>query len=38
VACDRHYRVIVLRKRLATDKGQMRLFVSVRPNHPCRAW
>jgi len=30
VACDRHYRVIVLRKRLATDKGQMRLFENYR--------
>ena len=30
VACDRDYRVIVLRKRLATDKGQMRLFEEYR--------
>jgi hypothetical protein len=29
-ACDREYRVIVLRKRLATDKGQMRLFEEYR--------
>ena len=30
VACDRDYRVIVLRKRLATDKGQMRMFEEYR--------
>jgi hypothetical protein len=30
VACDRDYRVIVLRKKLATDKGQMRLFEEYR--------
>lgn len=30
VACDRDYRVIVLRKRLATDKGQLRLFEEYR--------
>ena len=30
VACGRHYRVIVLRKRLATDNGQMRLFEDYR--------
>jgi hypothetical protein len=30
VACNREYRVIVLRKRLATDKGQMRLFEEYR--------
>jgi hypothetical protein len=30
VACDRDYRVIVLRKRLATDKGQLRLFEKYR--------
>jgi hypothetical protein len=29
-ACNRHYRVIVLRKRLATDKGQIRLFEEYR--------
>jgi hypothetical protein len=29
-ACDREYRVIVLRKRLATDRGQMRLFEEYR--------
>jgi hypothetical protein len=29
-ACDRAYRVIVLRKRLATDKGQARLFEEYR--------
>ncbi len=26
VACHRSYRVIVVRKLLGTDKGQMRLF------------
>jgi hypothetical protein len=30
VACDRDYRVIVLRKRLATDEGQLRLFEEYR--------
>ena len=30
VACDRDYRVIVLRKRLATDRGQLRLFEEYR--------
>jgi Transposase DDE domain group 1 len=30
VACDRDYRVVVLRKRLATDKGQLRLFEEYR--------
>ena len=30
VACKRAYRVIVLRKLLATDKGQMRLFDKYR--------
>ena len=30
VACHRSYRVIVLRKRLGTDKGQMRLFEEYR--------
>lgn len=30
VACDRNYRVVVLRKRLATDKGQLRLFEKYR--------
>jgi hypothetical protein len=30
VACDRDYRVIVLRKRLATEKGQLRLFEEYR--------
>jgi Transposase DDE domain group 1 len=30
VACKRTYRVIVLRKRLATDKGQLRLFEEYR--------
>jgi Transposase DDE domain group 1 len=30
VACDRDYRVVVLRKRLATEKGQMRLFEEYR--------
>ena len=30
VACDRSYRVIVLRKRLGTDKGQQRLFEEYR--------
>jgi Transposase DDE domain group 1 len=30
VACNRAYRVIVLRKRLATDKGQLRLFEKYR--------
>jgi hypothetical protein len=29
-ACDRDYRVIVLRKRLATEKGQLRLFEAYR--------
>jgi Transposase DDE domain group 1 len=29
-ACDRQYRVVVLRKRLATDKGQLRLFENYR--------
>jgi hypothetical protein len=29
-ACKRSYRVIVLRKRLATDKGQLRLFEEYR--------
>jgi Transposase DDE domain group 1 len=29
-ACDREYRVIVLRKRLATEKGQLRLFEEYR--------
>jgi Transposase DDE domain group 1 len=29
-ACKRAYRVIVLRKRLATDKGQLRLFEEYR--------
>ncbi len=29
-ACDRDYRVVVLRKRLATDKGQLRLFEEYR--------
>jgi hypothetical protein len=29
-ACDRSYRVIVLRKRLATEKGQLRLFEEYR--------
>ena len=29
-ACDRPYRVVVLRKRLATDKGQLRLFENYR--------
>ncbi|QEH37382.1 hypothetical protein OJF2_59720 [Aquisphaera giovannonii] len=29
-ACDRAYRVVVLRKRLARDKGQMRLFEEYR--------
>jgi Transposase DDE domain group 1 len=29
-ACDREYRVIVLRERLATEKGQMRLFEEYR--------
>jgi Transposase DDE domain group 1 len=29
-ACDREYRVIVLRKRLATAKGQLRLFEEYR--------
>jgi hypothetical protein len=30
VACDRDYRVVVLRKRLATEKGQLRLFEEYR--------
>jgi hypothetical protein len=30
VACQRSYRMIVLRKRLAIDKGQMRLFEEYR--------
>jgi hypothetical protein len=30
VACKKSYRMIVLRKRLATDKGQMRLFEEYR--------
>ena len=30
VACERAYRVVVLRKRLATEKGQMRLFEEYR--------
>src|SRR5258708_2052376 len=30
VACDRDYRVIVHRKRLATEKGQLRLFEEYR--------
>ena len=30
VACSREYRVIVLRKRLGIDKGQMRLFEEYR--------
>ena len=30
VACNRAYRVIVLRKKLATDQGQMRLFENYR--------
>ncbi len=30
VACEKDYRVIVLRKRLGTDKGQMRLFEEYR--------
>jgi hypothetical protein len=30
VACNREYRVIVLRKRLGIDKGQMRLFEEYR--------
>jgi Transposase DDE domain group 1 len=29
-ACDREYRVVVVRKRVATDKGQMRLFENYR--------
>ena len=29
-ACNRSYRVIVLRKRLATDRGQLRLFEEYR--------
>jgi Transposase DDE domain group 1 len=29
-ACDRVYRVVVLRKRIATDKGQMRFFEEYR--------
>jgi hypothetical protein len=30
VACDRSYRVVVLRKRLVTEKGQLRLFEEYR--------
>ena len=30
VACEQRYRVVVLRKRLAHDKGQMRLFEEYR--------
>jgi hypothetical protein len=30
VACDRDYRVVVLRKRLATEEGQLRLFEEYR--------
>jgi hypothetical protein len=30
VACKRDYRVVVLRKRLGTDRGQMRLFEEYR--------
>jgi hypothetical protein len=30
IACKKSYRMIVLRKRLATDKGQMRLFEEYR--------
>jgi hypothetical protein len=30
VACRKSYRMIVLRKRLATDQGQMRLFEEYR--------
>ena len=30
VACHRSYRVIVVRKLLGTDKGQMRLFEEYR--------
>ena len=30
VACKKSYRVIVLRKRLGIDKGQMRLFEEYR--------
>jgi hypothetical protein len=30
VACDRDYRVVVLRKRLATEVGQLRLFEEYR--------
>jgi hypothetical protein len=30
VACDRDYRVVVLRKRLATEKGQLRRFEEYR--------
>ena len=30
MACDRDYRVVVLRKRLATEKGQLRLFEEYR--------
>jgi len=30
VACNRAYRVVVLRKKLATDKGQLRLFENYR--------
>ena len=30
VACEKSYRVVVLRKRLGIDKGQMRLFEEYR--------
>ena len=30
IACERDYRVVVLRKRLATEKGQLRLFEEFR--------
>jgi hypothetical protein len=30
VACDRSYRVVVLRKRLVTERGQLRLFEEYR--------
>ena len=30
IACDRSYRLIVLRKLLGTDQGQMRLFEEYR--------
>jgi hypothetical protein len=30
VACERDYRVVVLRKRLGTDRGQLRLFEEYR--------